>query len=541
MAIDKKNSIKTVISVDSSGAQKGINKVGNSAKSSSKQVKLFGKSFNLLSIGIGAAVAAFTLIVKKGAEFSKALSGLQAVSGATNKEMKVLSNQAKDLGASTAFTASEVVSLQTELAKLGNSASDIKKSTPAILNLAASLEVGLADAAAFAGSTVNAFGLKAEDTQRIVDVMAESAASSAQDFTTLKESFTQAAPAASALGVSVEKTSALLGILANSGITGGAAGTALKNSFIELKKEGLTLQDGLDKIANSSDKLGTAIELAGKRGGPALLILSKNQEGIGKLEDKLNGAAGAAEKMAEVKLDNLAGDVTKLQSAFEGFVLGLFDGTGAMDAFLRTMVQGASEVLNFFTTVEKGSDDTQMAMLKIGAFQSQMESLDDVIKDTTTSEEDLKLAQDERLGIITDLQKQYPKFLSNIDAEKVSTEDLNKALEDVNSNLEQKIILQRQGEDIAEQAENTADALEQVLATRRTDALFSAQIINAYKEEGIKLNAKTLEGLGREIKRRKELGKQNVDERYWLDFIADRAKDKERAEGVLTKEREKGN
>jgi len=138
--------------------------------------------------------------------------------------------------------------------------------------------------------------------------MAESAASSAQDFSTLKESFTKAAPAASALGVSVERTSALLGVLANSGITGSEAGTALKNSFIELKKEGLTLEEGLAKIKNSSDKLGTAIDLAGKRGGPAILILSKNKEGIGELEDKLNGASGAAERMAEIKLDNLAGD-----------------------------------------------------------------------------------------------------------------------------------------------------------------------------------------------------------------------------------------
>ena len=541
MGINKQNSIRTDLKVNSKGATQGLNNVEKSAKKSSKGISILGRNFNLLQVGITAAVGAFALVIKKGSEFAKSLSSLKAVSGATNKEMQMLSSQAKELGASTAFTASEVVSLQTELAKLGNSASDIEKSTPAILNLAASLEVGLADAASFAGSTVNSFGLEASDTQRIVDVMAESAASSAQDFYTLKESFTQAAPAASALGVSVEKTSALLGVLANSGITGGAAGTALKNAFIELKKEGLSLQDGLDKIANSSDKLGTAIELAGKRGGPALLILSKNQKDIGLLDEKLNGAAGAAERMAEVKLDNLAGDVTKMQSAFEGFILSLSGGTGIVNGILRSVIQTTSEILNFFTTVERGSDQTQKAMLEIGAFQSQMESLDDVIRDTTTNEEDLKIAQDERLGIIQSLQKQYPKFLSNLDAEKVSTEDLNKALEGVNENLEQKIILQRKGEDIADQAEETADALEQVLSGRRTDALFAAQILNDYKEKGIKLNAKTLQGIGKEIQRRKELGKQNVDERYWIDFIKDRAKDREREETILSKERKKGN
>ena len=540
MAIDKKNSIKTVISVDSSGAQKGINKVGNSAKSGSKQVKLFGKSFNLLTVGIGAAVAAFTLIVKKGAEFSKALSGLQAVSGATNKEMKVLSKQAKDLGASTAFTASEVVSLQTELAKLGNSASDIKKSTPAILNLAASLEVDLASAAAFAGSTVNAFGLKAEDTQRIVDVMAESAASSAQDFTTLKESFTQAAPAASALGVSVEKTSALLGVLANSGITGGAAGTALKNSFIELKKEGLSLQDGLDKIANSSDKLGTAIELAGKRGGPALLILSKNQQGIGLLEDKLNGAAGAAEKMAEVKLDNLSGDVTKLQSAFEGFVLGIFDGSGALNSFLRGIVQGASDMLNFFTNTEKVSDSMREQQTELYLQEAAVDRLDKVINDATTSQKALVKAQEDRVKIIKEMIKSNPELLAGIDAETVATAQLKDNLVEVNRALVKKLIIQEKEEEFQAQAVKTKDALLEVMEQEKLIQEGIAGIRAEAAKEGIRIDETDSKGFQRRIDQLKAEGKLGLMQKARYDNLLGLINKQKINQQVLNYEEQKG-
>jgi len=435
----------------------------DSAKLSNKSIKILGRSFNLLQVGITAAIASFALIIKKGAEFGKALSSLEAVSGATKAEMKLLSNQAKQLGASTAFTASEVVSLQTELAKLGRSAKEIEDSTPSILDLAASLEVGLADAAAFAGSTVNAFGLEAKDTQRIVDVMAESAASSAQDFSTLKESFTKAAPAAAALGVSVERTSALLGILANSGITGGLAGTALKNSFIELKKEGLTLEEGLSKVANSSDKLGTAIELAGKIGGPALLILSKNQEGIGRLEEKLNGAAGAAKRMAEVKLDNLAGDTTKLGSAFEGFILSLEDGEGLLNNIARAAVQATTAILNFLTptiSLTAALEDQRLALFNS---EAQIDKFDKKIKDASTSEEDLKKATYGRLEVIKDLQKKYPKFLENIDSEKASTDDLRKALDKVNDSLINKIILQKEDDKILEQANETSEAKKQLL------------------------------------------------------------------------------
>ena len=461
----------------------------DSAKLSNKSIKILGRSFNLLQVGITAAIASFALIIRKGAEFGKALSSLEAVSGATKVEMKALSNQAKELGASTAFTASEVVSLQTELAKLGRSASQIEDSTPAILDLAASLEVGLADAAAFAGSTVNAFGLEAKDTQRVVDVMAESAASSAQDFSTLKESFTKAAPAASALGVSVERTSALLGILSNSGITGSEAGTALKNSFIELKKEGLTLEEGLAKIKNSSDKLGTAIELAGKRGGPALLILSKNQEGIGKLEEKLNGAAGAAQRMAEVKLDNLAGDTTKLGSAFEGFILSIEDGEGILNNIARAAVQATTAILNFLTptvSLTKALEDQRLALFNS---EAQIDRFDKKIKDASTSEEDLKKATDGRAKVIKDLQKKYPNYLRNIDAEKSSAEELQKALDKVNDSLINKIILQKEDEEILEQAEDTADAKIDLLEDEQEAQEKVNKLRKKYSDLGIEIKA----------------------------------------------------
>ena len=462
----KLNAEKLKSAKTSAANTKQLNKLNASTKKSTKGFGAFSKSMggvvkggNLLKVAVVAAAAAFVLVVKKGAQFAKALSSLEAVSGATGREMKEMSTQAKELGASTAFTASEVVSLQTELAKLGNSASDIQKSTPAILNLAASLEIGLADAAAFAGSTVNAFGLEASDTQRVVDVMAESAASSAQDFSTLRESFVKAAPAASALGVSVERTSALLGVLADSGIKGGLAGTALKNSFIELKRAGLTLEEGLAKVANSSDKLGTAIELAGKIGGPALLILSKNGDGIERLENKLNGAAGAAERMAEVKLNNLSGDVTKLQSAFEGFVLGLFSGTGALNDFLRSIVQGASSVLNFFTSTESATEAFEEQRVSLFGVKAELDRYDEAIKSSTSSEEEAAEATSKRSALIQQLQKDYPGYLKNIDLEKVTTEELKGAIDDVNASLINKIILQEEDEKLADQNKDTADAL----------------------------------------------------------------------------------
>ncbi len=302
-----------------------------------------------LAVAVGGLVAFFQKASVKGAEFAKSLSGLEAVAGASADEMERLSDQAKSLGSTTAFTASQVVGLQTELAKLGFSVQDISNSTPAILDLAASLDVDLASAAEFAGSVVRSFGLTTEDTQRVVDVMALSTASSALNFGALTESLKVAAPTARAVGVSIEKTTALLGVLADTGLKGSVAGTGLSKTFIALNKEGISLEEAMDKVRNSSNQLNTAVELVGVVGAKSLLNLANAGDKIGDLEDKFNNAAGAAKNIAETRLDNLAGDTTKLQSAWEGLLLKIEDGSGPLVDLKRSLTQLVTDGLTFVT------------------------------------------------------------------------------------------------------------------------------------------------------------------------------------------------
>jgi hypothetical protein len=308
----------------------------------------------LISTGIGAFVVALGALTKffidagkKGAEFGKALSGLKAVAGATEQEMSILSDQAKELGSTTAFTASQVVKLQTELAKLGFTVADIRNATPAILDLAASLEVDLSSAAEFAGSVVRSFGLTTEETQRVVDVMALSTASSALNFDALTESLKVVAPTSKAVGISIERTTALLGVLADTGLKGSIAGTGLSKTFIALNKEGISLEEAMDKVRRSSNQLNTAVELVGVVGAKSLLNLASSGDKIGDLEDKFNNAAGAAKNIAETRLDNLAGDTTKLGSAWEGFLLNIEDGSGAINKLARGGVQFLTKAITF--------------------------------------------------------------------------------------------------------------------------------------------------------------------------------------------------
>lgn len=375
------------INVTTGSSDKNIKKTEKNIKGLGKDVKDVNKSSNnlndsfavmpgsigrvvqsfkalkiaMLSSGIGAVVVAvgalaglFAAATKKGAEFAKQMSTLKAVSGASTEEMQALAQSAKDLGSSTQFTAIQVGELQTEFAKLGFSTQQILDSTKATLDLAASMEVDLASAASLAGSTVSAFGLEASETQRVVDVLALSTSSSALDFSTLTESLKNVAPAAKGLNASVEKTTALLGVMANAGKGGSLAGSQLRAALLKLAKSGKTVDEALREINQQGDSVAStlkAIELGGEGGGQALAILASKEPQIAELTKTLEEAQGAAAAMAETRLDNLAGDTTKLGSAWEGFMLSLEDGEGVLNLMARGIVQWLTFLVGAITKV----------------------------------------------------------------------------------------------------------------------------------------------------------------------------------------------
>ena len=338
----------TVAAKGLSGSLKGVGAAANMATGGIRAMTmaLISSGVGVFVVALGSLAGGIGGVISKSKEFEKALSTLEAVTGSSKAEIQQLSDLAKKLGSTTAFTASQVVALQTELAKLGFKTDDIKNSTGAILDLAASLEVDLAEAAEFSGSVVRSFGLTTKDTQRIVDVMALSTSSSALNFESLRESMKLAAPVSKAVGVSVEKTAALLAVLADRGLKGSIAGTGLAKTFIMLSKQGLTLEQGLDKLNASGGDLNTAIEMVGVVAAKSFLTLAGGQKDIAGLEQSFIDAEGAAKKMADIKLDNLAGDTTKLASAWEGLVLGLEDGQGLLNKMARGAVQLLTEAIS---------------------------------------------------------------------------------------------------------------------------------------------------------------------------------------------------
>lgn len=341
--------------------------VGNYPKGLSKAAGALKNFAGALGVtaGVAGLVRAIGGAVNIFKDFEQGNANLAAVLGKTKSDITALSDDAKRLGATTAFTATQVSGLQVEFAKLGFNEQEILNATEATLSLAAATGSDLGEAAAIAGATLGGFGLGADETQRVVDVMAKSFSTSALDIEKFKESMKNAAPAAKAVGISVEQTTALLGTLANAGISGSKAGNNLKTSFINLNKAGLTLEQGLEKVANSEDKLGTAAELVGKNAAASFLVLSEGVDVTKELTTGLENAGGAAKKMADEQLDTLSGSLTILGSAWEGFILSLEDGQGALAKTARGFIDVVSEILSLLSGAAKAKDklnETELAL-----------------------------------------------------------------------------------------------------------------------------------------------------------------------------------
>jgi len=302
-----------------------------------------GVAFGVFQI----AKSSFTIV----RDFEQSQADLASVLDVNIDNMKQLTEQAKQLGSTTTFTASQVAELQKEFAKLGFTEQEILNTTEATLMLAEATGTDLARAAEVTGSTIRGFGLDATDTQRVVDVMAKSFSSSSLDMEKFATAMATVAPVAKTAGLNIEQTTALLGTLTDRGIDASTAGTSLRNVFLELSKNGLTFEEAMQQINESTDKNKTSLELFGKRGATVGVILSETGASVESLTNKLYDADGAAKKMADTQRNTLGGSIKLLTSAWEGFILKMNEAGGASDKLRKIIVFLADNLDTILTSV----------------------------------------------------------------------------------------------------------------------------------------------------------------------------------------------
>ena len=326
-----------------------------------KSSKSFGEVMRGVAAKVTAVIGALKILggtVKTITDFEAAQSRLASILGTTVDKMGTLTDAAIDLGRRTQYTASQVTDLQTELAKLGFAEPEILAMQESVLKFAAAVGTDLASAAARAGATMRGFGLTADETGQMLEVMAVSTSKSALSFGYLDSTLGKLIPVTRAVGLDTEATIALLGTLANAGIDASSAGTALRRVMGELgngssklvqalgqqPKTMEELIDGLARLKDGGMGVTEAFDLVGKYAGPAFLALVNGADDCRALYAELGNTNGALDEMYETMTHNVKGAVEEVKSAWEGFVLSLRGSTGILYTVLTNVRDLISEL-----------------------------------------------------------------------------------------------------------------------------------------------------------------------------------------------------
>lgn len=365
----------------------GIDQFSSTINQSQKKIEKFGQGMSkigqAMTLGLTLPITTFGVsTLKTAANFEASMNRVQVLSKATSGQLEAMQKQARHLGATTKFSASEAGDAMGYLAMAGFSAEKIMGAMPGTLALAAASGMDLAATADIASNVLTGFNLKAEKMNRVADVMASAMSSSNTNVEQLGQAMKFVAPVAAGMNISIEETTAAIGMLSNAGIQGAMAGTNLRQMLSMLAKPTNETARALARLKIPKSELIDAtgnvkgiipviaalerqgatttdmLEIFGSKVGPAMIALMKQGSGpLKKFTQDLQGAGGTAQKIADVQTKGLAGQLKNLKSAFEELQLAIAD-----SGLLNWVTKLVTKLTAFTGKISKISP----AFLKIG-------------------------------------------------------------------------------------------------------------------------------------------------------------------------------
>ncbi|MBS7815857.1 phage tail tape measure protein [Wohlfahrtiimonas chitiniclastica] len=291
-----------------------------------------------------------------GMNFDTTMGRVQALTRLQKDDpmLAALRANAKELGASTWADPTQVAQGQAFYAMAGFKPEEIIKSMAGTLDLAKAGDVDISRAADIGSNILSAFGLSADEMDRVGDILVGTFTRTNTDLEMLGETMKYVGPIAKGLGVSLEETSAIAGVLGNIGIQGSQSGTAMRAIFSrlaagpsmakkELAKLGIKtndkkgnlrtpvdlLREVLQKTAKmgNAQRMGILKSIAGEEAAAAFsaLIEKGNLEDLNRIIDELKNNHGESKQLAKVMADNLSGDMQQLNSAWTDFKISIFE------------------------------------------------------------------------------------------------------------------------------------------------------------------------------------------------------------------------
>lgn len=324
--------------------------VASTESATSKMAGLIKKSAAVIGV---ASVAATKKTIDVGKSFEAGMSEVQAISGASGKDLEKLSAKAKQMGATTKFSATESATALKYMAMAGWKTNQMVSGLSGVMNLAAASGEDLGTVSDIVTDSMTAFGLKAKDSGHFADVLAKASSSSNTNVAMMGETFKYVAPLAGSMKYSIEDTATAIGLMANAGIKGSQAGTSLRSIITRLVKPPKDAATALNALGISttkadgsmkplretmaelrekfsglteSQKASYASSIAGQEAMSGLLaIVNASDSDFNKLQKAIDNSSGAAKKQTDVMNNNLQGALYDLGSAAESVGIGIYE------------------------------------------------------------------------------------------------------------------------------------------------------------------------------------------------------------------------
>lgn len=312
-----------------------------------------------------------TDVIETGTEFDAGISKVGAISGASAEDMEKLREKAKEMGASTKFTAAESAEALEYMAMAGWKTEDMLSGISGIMDLAAASGEDLGTTSDIVTDALTAFGLTAADSGHFADVLAAASSNANTNVSMMGETFKYVAPVAGTLNYSIEDMAEAIGLMANSGIKSSQAGTALRSIITRLSTDAGSSSKSLGALGTLVEKLGVEFydtngkardfgdviaetreawqgltdeeqttygkKIAGEEAIASWLsLMNAAPADVEKLSAAIKNCDGAASDMSSTMQDNLQGDFVLLDSAVDGMKISLAD---ELEPEMRDIVQ----------------------------------------------------------------------------------------------------------------------------------------------------------------------------------------------------------
>lgn len=360
-----------------------LTKLGGHLDNIGTKMLTFAKRAALVGGALG--IAGGKQILSLFGDYETTMNQVQAISGAGEADLTRLSNQIKQLGADSVYSASEVGQAALELTKGGLEQAQIEAGALSnTINLAAASGLGMEESAIALSNAMNSFGIEASKTNDIVNAFAGGANASSADVSDLTLALSQASAGAVNAGMDLNETIGALSALADAGIKGSDAGTSLKTMLARLipmtdpaikamNKYGLSFQDAngnIDDMATIAEKLKNQLgDLSEAERTEALnrifgsdssraasILMRRGAEGIIAYTEATKDQT-AAQRMADANMRGWNGTIERTQGSIETMALTVGEKLGPAFAPLADMVGGlADKVTKYFGENEETID-----------------------------------------------------------------------------------------------------------------------------------------------------------------------------------------